>query len=176
MKLAALLPAALALPVLQAFAAGPAAGGALAGDYELIDRLVHEDRTISNAAELPNTPPAAPMRLEFGRPVRLQRFGAGFARYSLDAVQATWYRYSRTTGVAIERQLFEIGDLSVQAGPAIVRQVERSAYGPGESIHNRAYPVISLQGGGSVAVNMMLAPPALSRGPGAYSIQAVWNF
>jgi hypothetical protein len=146
------------------------------GSAESFDRAVSYNYTPFNDPGLGRVVDIARLGVDWSSEVKLERFGEGMAKYSFGAVQATWYRYGTNTGFALERGMFSIGGLHIDAGAALVRVATRSVDGLSQSTRSTAFPVMSVDGRGSVRVNFLLAPAVLSNQPSVFFAKVYWTF
>jgi hypothetical protein len=106
---------------------------------EGIHRLMAQTYSITSESSV-NTPTGStPFRFALGRPMRLERFGKGLARYSLGLVQATWYRYGTNTGISFELRVLDFGGLKVDAGAAYARLSQYRSDGSGQDTSTKMF-------------------------------------
>jgi hypothetical protein len=128
-------------------------------------------------------PPASvPTGYRFGfslrGPIRFERYGHGWAKYSFDVVEATWYRYGATTGLAFQRSFYNVSDdVHVDAGLAWMRvaRVRPDVTGGAADTVAGLFPVVSIEFKRALRMNMVVAPPAGERAPVAMA-RLAWKF
>jgi hypothetical protein len=165
----------------QADAASPA-GGIRSPGAEAATAFAQYDRGLLQGEQPPAWSAYAPTGYRFGfslrGPIRFERYGHGWARYSFDVVEATWYRYGATTGLAFQRALYNVSDgIHVDAGLAWMRvaRVRRDVTGGAVDTATGLFPVVSIEFKRELRVNMVVAPPAGLRAPVAMA-RLAWKF